>query len=143
MHEFAIQAIETQSVMKASIAIKILLAIIIAVTLFHGCIILKIIPYEVTWGGRLKNDTDMYAYEGLSLLLNFILGVTLLIKGNFIKQMLPLKVIQGILWVFFVLFVLNTVGNLFAATNFEKFFSILTLALALLLWVVLRSKKIG
>ena len=127
--------------MKPNLAIKILLSIIIAVTVFHLCILLKIIPYDITWGGRLTNDTEMYVFETFSIGLNLILGLALLIKGNFIKQFLPIKVVNVALWVFLVLFALNTVGNLVAKTNFEKAFSILTLALSVLLWMVLRKKK--
>lgn len=34
------------------------------------------------------------------------------------------------LWVFFILFLLNTVGNLLAKTTFEKWFALVTLLLA-------------
>ncbi len=63
-------------------AIKIMLLLITTVTIFHFCIILKIIPYEITWGGRLKNDSEMYVFESLSILINTFLILTLLIKGN-------------------------------------------------------------
>lgn len=127
--------------MKPSLAIKILLGTVIAVSIFHLCILLKFIPYEITWGGRLTNDTEMYVFETFSIGLNLILGLALLIKGNYIKQFQPIKVVNVILWIFLVLFALNTVGNLFAKTNFEKGFTIVTLGFSLLLWVILRSKK--
>ena len=95
----------------------------------------------MTWGGRLTNDTEMYVFEGVSIILNLVLGITLLIKANYLKQMIPLKMVHVILWVFLILFALNTVGNLFAKTKFEKILSIVTLASALLLWVILKAKK--
>ncbi|MFS4492187.1 hypothetical protein [Maribacter sp. 2308TA10-17] len=126
--------------MKPSIAIKMVLGIIIAVILFHLCILLKVIPYEITWGGRLTNDTEMYIFETFSIGLNLILGLAVLIKGKLIKPFLSIKVVNVVLWIFLVLFVLNTVGNLFAKTNFEKAFSILTLALSVFLWMILKKK---
>ncbi|MBV2165452.1 MAG: hypothetical protein KUL76_02825, partial [Kaistella sp.] len=51
------------------------------------------------------------------------------------------KYVDIILWIFFIIFTLNTIGNLFAQTNFEKYFSILTLIFALLLWKILREKN--
>ena len=127
--------------MKPGIAIKLLLGIVITVMLFHLCILLKIIPYGMTWGGRLTNDTEMYVFEGVSIILNLVLGITLLIKANYLKQMIPLKMVHVILWVFLILFALNTVGNLFAKTKFEKILSIVTLASALLLWVIFKGQK--
>ena len=127
--------------MKASLSIKIILGISIAVTLFHLCILFKIIPYDIAWGGRLTNDSEMYVFESISLVVNFIFAFVLLIKGKFIKQWLPAKAVNLILWVFLVLFALNTVGNIFAETNFEKGFTFVTLALVVLLWVILKKNK--
>jgi len=101
---------------------------------------LKIVPYDIAWGGRLESDSQMYAFELVSILLNALLIVLLLIKGRFIREILPIKIVNVLLWIFLVLFALNTVGNLLAKTNFEKFFAIATLALCILLGVVLTRR---
>ena len=121
-------------------AIKLTLSIVIAVTIFHLSILLGIIPYEITWGGRLKNVSEMYVFETISILVNFILGLTLLIKGNNIKQIISPKIVNIILWIFLILFGFNTIGNIFAKTNFEKIFSILTLSLSVLILTILKAK---
>ena len=126
--------------MNPKIALKLMLLIVVMVTVFHLCILFRIIPYEITWGGRLKNDSEMYVFEIFSIFLNLILGMILLIKGNYIKQIISSKVVHIILWLFFVLFALNTIGNLMAKTNFEKAFSLLTLVSSILIWIILRSK---
>jgi hypothetical protein len=46
-----------------------------------------------------------------------------------------------ILWVFFGLFIVNTVGNIFAKTNFEKLFAILTGLSAILIWNIIKHKN--
>lgn len=112
-----------------------------AVTIFHLSIIFKITPYEITWGGRLKNDAEMYVFESFSLIINIILILTLLIKGDYIKPILSIRMVNLTLWVFFVIFGLNTVGNLFANTNFEKLFALLTLAASILIWIILKAKN--
>ena len=104
-------------------------------------ILFKVIPYEITWGGRLKTDTEMYVFELISISINTLLGTILLIKGNYIKQIIRLGVVNVILWIFLILFGLNTIGNLFAETIFEKSLSILTLALSILIWIVLKDKE--
>jgi hypothetical protein len=123
-------------------AIKIMLFLIAAVIIFHLSIILKIIPYKITWGGRLENDAEMYVFEIVSLLINLFLGLVLLIKGEYVKPIIPSKIVNVILWIFLILFGLNTIGNLVAKTTFEKSFALVTLASSILIWIILsRSRK--
>ena len=92
-------------------AIKIFLGFQIAIILFHLCIIAKIIPYNITWGGRLQNDNEMYVFETISVLINLFLCWIILMKSNLVKYRFPNKVVNVILWIFFVIFVLNTIGK--------------------------------
>ena len=124
-----------------SVCIKILTSISIFAILFHILILLKIIPYEITWGGKLKTDEEMYVFETFSILVNLFFIFVLLQKGVFIKPFLGKKTVSIILWIFFAIFVLNTIGNLFAKTTFEKGFTILTLVNSILLWVILKNNK--
>ncbi len=127
--------------MNPKTAIKIMLGLIGAVTLFHLCILLKIIPYDITWGGRLKNDSEMYVFESISILINLFLFSILLVKGKYIREFISMKIVNISLWVFVVIFGLNTVGNILAKTNLERFFTFLTLASAVLIWIILRKDK--
>ena len=122
-------------------SIKLFLGLLLVVILFHICIILKIIPYDIAWGGRLTNDAEMYVFETTSILINIFLSIILLMKGNIIEFKLSDKVINITLWIFFVIFVLNTIGNIFAKTNFEKLFSILTGLSAVLIWNIVKKKN--
>ena len=121
-------------------AIKTMLGLLSMVILFHLLILIKLIPYNIAWGGRLQTDEQMYMFETISTLINLFLCFILLMKGSFINYYLKEKTLNIVLWIFLLLFVLNTVGNLFAQTNFEKLFALLTLVLAFLIWRVLRSK---
>lgn len=120
---------------------KTLIGICFLALAFHLLILLKIIPYEITWGGKLKNDSEMYVFGLFSITINSFLLYVLSQKGNFIKPLFSPKTLTLILWVFFGVFALNTLGNLFAETTFEKSFSILTLVNALLLWKINRSNS--
>jgi hypothetical protein len=127
--------------MNLKAAIKIMLWLLIAVMLFHLSIILKIVPYEITWGGRIKNDSEMYVFETISLVFTLSLFAALLVKGKYLREFVPMKVVNLILRCFLILFGLNTVGNILAETNFEKCFAIVTLASAFLLWIILTKDK--
>jgi hypothetical protein len=121
-------------------AIKALLVILAAALLFHVAILVKVIPYDITWGGRLKSDAEMYTFETMSILINAFLAWILLMKGNYVRHIFSDKAVNVILWIFFTIFALNTVGNIFAKTTFEKLFAIVTALLAFLIWVVLKRK---
>ena len=102
---------------------------------------MKIIPYNIAWGGRLTNDNEMYVFESISILINAFLSWLLLMKGEFVKFKFTRNTVNIILWIFFGLFILNTVGNIFAKTNFEKLFAILTGLSAILIWNIIKHKK--
>ena len=119
--------------------LKILTGISVAAILFHTLILLKVVPYEMVWGGKLKTDAKMYLFEILSIVINVFFILILLQKASFIKSFLAKKSISIILWIFFVLFVLNTIGNVFAKTTFEKSLTILTLIICILLWKINKS----
>jgi len=122
-------------------SIKIFLGLLVTIILLHFSIIIKIVPYNIAWGGRLQNDTQMYIFETISLLINAFLSWVLLMKGNLVKYRFPQRFINITLWVFFTIFLLNTIGNIFAKTNFEKCFAILTGLFAILLWNIIMKTK--
>ena len=127
--------------MNSKIAIKILIWLIATVTLFHLAIITKIIPYKVTWGGKINNDAEMCVFESISILINLFLGFILLIKGDYVLSFQTTRVVDIILWIFLLIFGLNTIGNIFAESLFEKSLSLLTLIFTYLIWVILKKKK--
>lgn len=123
-------------------ALRIIIGLMIAVIVFHLLILIRIIPYEIVWAGKLKSASEMYVFEGLSILVNILIMAVLLLKGNFIKHRINDKIINGILWFFVLVFTLNTVGNLLAKSLFEKVvFAPLTLISALLLYIIVRNDK--
>ncbi len=75
----------------------------------------------------------MYVFETVSILINSFYLYILLQKGRFVNAVLSEKTLSVILWIFFGIFVLNTIGNIIAQTILEKTFAIVTLVNALLL----------
>ena len=124
--------------MKTRTASLILMILTAAGILFHICILLKLIPYNIAWGGRLEDDAAMYRMEIFSLVLNLFFAWMVAVQGGFIAGNKQRS--RVVLWIFFVLFILNTIGNVFAQTTIEKLFAVLTLANVILLWFVLRKK---
>ena len=116
---------------------KILIFIYSFVLIFQFLLLLGIIPYEYTWGGKLKSIEEMYVFVSIALLLNLIFLLTILQTANLISWNIPKTAIKISLWFMVVVFALNTVGNLFAETNLEKFIATpLTLLLSILCYKI-------
>lgn len=127
--------------MNPKLAIKLMLWLIGVIILLHSAILMKIIPYNITWGGRLENNIEMYVFEIMSILINLFLVVLLLLRGRYLSCFIPMKVVNILLWAFLFLFGINTLGNIFAETTFEKSLSLLTLIFTYLIWVTLKDAK--
>ena len=118
--------------MTKQIAAKGLLAILSSIIVFHLLVITGVIPYQIVWGGRLQNVNQMLKFEAVSLLLNLVM-VTWVARS---LGRIQLKVNENVLrigfWIMFLLFLLNTVGNLLSNNGLEKIiFTPLTALLAL------------
>ncbi|MFZ4544662.1 MAG: hypothetical protein ACOYOA_11465 [Saprospiraceae bacterium] len=121
-------------------ALKLMLGLLSAVVLFHLLIITQIIPYNIVWAGRLKSITDMLYFESSSLAINLFLILVLLLKGVIIRNSISPRILNSILWFFVGLFAVNTIGNLFAETLFEKIvFTPLTFISAIMIWKIIGS----
>lgn len=114
--------------------IKILIGITASAILFHFLILIKIISFNLTWGGKLKTNEEMYVFESISICISVFFIYIHLQKGNMVKAIFAKRTVSIILWIFFALFCLNTIGNLLAESTFEKVFAFVTLVNSLLLW---------
>jgi hypothetical protein len=103
------------------VAISLFLTLLSLVLIFHFLVILKIIPYTIVWAGKIENDAQMALFESISILINLILFAAILVKGNILRLKINRKIIQVILYLFVVIFALNTVGNLFAKMSLETY----------------------
>lgn len=106
-----------------------LMSILILISIFHVLVLLTIIPHTVVWAGKFNSYQEVLPLEIFSLVLNlsFILLVRYRVRNG------ASKAGRIGMWMMFVLFALNTVGNFFAETDIEKYMGIpLTFLLAVL-----------
>jgi len=115
---------------------KIALTIIgiISLTLvYHLLIITQLIPYDAAWGGRLQNEQQMIRFEAVSIIINLFIMLLVAIKGSLITIKFPQLLLKVLLWLLVVIFILNTVGNVFSNNKMEALiFTPITLLLAIL-----------
>jgi hypothetical protein len=91
-----------------------------AVILFHVTVLTGIIPFTHVWGGQLENRDQMLLFESISLLINGIIGWVLFTKLKPERFYLSEKVANFILYGLAALFLINTVGNIFAEATMEQ-----------------------
>jgi hypothetical protein len=134
-----------KKVFSYSLAINATIGLLSMVLLFHVLIFLQIIPYRIVWAGKLNSVKEMRVFETISILINVFIVLVLLVKANYIKNNISKKLVNGIIWIFVMIFIANTIGNLFATTNFELYvFTPLTFILSLLcLRIVLEKSQLG
>lgn len=123
-------------------ALKIMIPLLTLVIIFHFAIITRLIPYQIVWAGKLKSVDEMYAFEAASIAINIFIIALLFLKAKHIRRNTSNKILDALLWLFVILFAINTVGNLLAETLFEKLvFTPLTLLSSILIWMIVRKDK--
>ncbi len=86
----------------------------------------------MVWGGRIKNQEQMISFEITSILINIIMLAVVAIYAGYLNLKINPKIIKVALWIMVVIFLLNTIGNLFSNNEMEKMiFTPLTLLLAI------------
>lgn len=97
-----------------------IIVILSAFLVFHFLILLKIVPYSLVWGGRLKSDGEMYRFEMVSILINlFCLFIVLAHLGTLTFD-IPKKLTILFLWIITLFFTLNIFGNIKSKNKFEQ-----------------------
>jgi len=99
--------------------------------LFHGCILIGIlffdyVPLDLLWGGKMTSVSQLLSFEIVSLLTSGLFFFLLLIRSNWLRLPKLIGVARVSMWAVFILFLLNTIGNLMATNAFEKWFAIVT-----------------
>lgn len=103
-------------------AINIMITLLTAVLVFHIMVLTGVIPYAIVWAGKISTAAEMRKLEVISILVNAFSIITLLLRANYIKNKITVKILNAIIWLLVVLFSLNTIGNLFAESQFELYF---------------------
>lgn len=123
-------------------ALIIMFCILGALLILHTLIITEQIPYEKVWAGKLNSVEEMRLFETFSILLNVFILAILILKYNFLQKRKNNRVIDILIWVFVWLFILNTIGNLFAKSMIELVLgTLVTLASAILCFIIVRKKS--
>ncbi|MCU0382337.1 MAG: hypothetical protein MUE58_14215 [Chitinophagaceae bacterium] len=102
------------------------------VILFHILVISGLIPQGITWGGRTESRQQTLVMETISLAIDGALAYLAAIKAGLVKKDKYSLRARTALWIFAGIFLLNTIGNIFARNSSETMlFTPVTLLLCL------------
>jgi uncharacterized paraquat-inducible protein A len=114
-------------------AINTVLITLCLVTVFHLAVLSGLVPSNIVWGGKMESESQLIQFEIASITINAFMILVVATKAQYAKIRVPGKLIDIMLWLMFVLFAVNTVGNLLANTLTETIiFTPVTFILALL-----------
>lgn len=120
-----------------------MMIILLATILFHFSVLSGIVPYQIVWGGRLQNQSEMIQFELVSILLNFLMFAIVAIQARVIKLRVHPIVVKIALWLMVFIFVMNTIGNIISLNDLERYiFTPLTLLLAIFSFILASKKRV-
>ena len=122
-----------KKLIKFETAGKVAIALYLLFIVFHLLILLNLIPNasEIVWGGRIETREELVQFELLSAGILLLASLFTAVRVGWIHAPWLNALSRVIMWVLFVLFLLNTLGNLVAITAFEKTFAVITFLLAI------------
>ncbi len=120
----------------------LLLVLLVMLAIFHCLVLVKIIPFDFIWGGKLQNTSQMFLLEIVSLIINLIMIAITVISAGLIKSKIHPIITKVAMWTMFLFFILSAVGNLNSENKFEKnVFLPLTLLMFMLCLILILEKK--
>ena len=117
----------------AKLSGNILISLLIALVIFHVLVLIKVVPYEIVWAGQIKDSSSMFIYEGFAVFLTILFILIIWMKINNFKSGKYDKIVNVGVWIIFIYFLLNIVGNLASGVTAEKLiFTPITIIMTLL-----------
>jgi presenilin-like A22 family membrane protease len=108
--------------MKKLISVKLAGTILIVcmslLTIFHLLILFHVLPSNIVWGSRLKNPSEVLLMELIAFAVTILFFVIIVVKVS--KPAKFRKLINVGVWVIFIYFSLNVLGNLASENMVEK-----------------------
>src|SRR5690606_21902074 len=109
-----------------------IIIILTAVVIFHLLVISGIIPYAIVWGGRITSQSQLILMESISIAINLIMLTVVFCYRGILNIKFNAVILRICFWVMFILFLLNTIGNLASKNNMETYiFTPLTFLLSI------------
>lgn len=126
------------SVKTAARTINILLFLAV---LFHVLTMSGIISMDNAWGGRVSDRQQFMMLELVSISIVIFALMIVSMRAGFMSRMFSISTIKVLLWIFVVVFALNTIGNIMTIPAIEGLIGTpITLVITILMLVLALNK---
>lgn len=123
----------TKNIISAKLAGDVLIISMVAMIIVHILVLFQVIPYRMVWGGQIKDTTSLLLFETVALIVTVLFLITVALRIGCIKTHRMKKAARIGVWIMFIYFVLNTIGNLASSAATETIiFTPVTIVLSLL-----------
>ena len=100
---------------------NILLVALGLLFLFHILVLLRVIPADIVWGGRIQGvPANFIVLETIALLVTLLFMLIVAAKVGYIQAGKFSGAVNIAVWFIFIFLVLNTLGNLVSGVSFEN-----------------------
>lgn len=100
---------------------------------FHLLIVLRVLPFEIVWGGKLRSEPEMMQLEITSIVVTGILLCAVMLRVGYFRVKLNPLIFKVVFGLMVLLFTLNTLGNILSENAIERaVFTPVTILMALL-----------
>ena len=87
---------------------------------YHALLLTHVIPSKYVWGGRLKSESSLIRFETVSVCLNLSFILLVILRAQLCcHTSVPQCCLRVMCWICYIIFTLNTLGNLLAKSWFE------------------------
>lgn len=108
-----------KKLISARLAANILLVLLGLMTLFHLLMLVGVLPYDFIWGGGIGSRAEMVRMELIALAATILIMVVVALKVGYLRTVRYQHVVNTVMWLIFVYFLMNTIGNLLSASQRE------------------------
>ncbi|HEX5942476.1 MAG TPA: hypothetical protein VFY66_09365 [Anaerolineales bacterium] len=105
----------------AKLAGNILLVALGLLVIFHVLVLLRVVPAEIVWGGRIQGvPSNLVTLETIALLVTLLFFVIIAAKTGYVQAGRLSGAVNLGVWLVFAYLILNTLGNLASGISFES-----------------------
>jgi len=98
----------------------IVLLLLLGLLILHIFILMGIISFDLVWGGNIETRAAMINLEVVALITTSLFLLITIYQIKFLYKKIHSRLINIAIWIMFVYFTLNIIGNLAANTGAER-----------------------
>lgn len=109
-----------KNLISPKLAVNTATTILGLLALFHILILLGVLPNTFVWGAKTTNASEIAKLETVALIMSLLFLPFFLLKKYLMNKGSSQKLINIFMWIMFIWFTFNIVGNILSLSTIEK-----------------------